>query len=178
MNFQTILSRCAGPLRSLHGAFRVYAGLRTIVAWSFATYSLTMNGPVPTGLVCTWSPVSRTALGETIDSGPEAAKFGNGANGVSKLTCTVDSSSTFEPAYEVRAARAPPALNFGSTIRSKLNFTASALNGVPSWNLTSRPSWNVTLRPSLAVCHDSASHGVSFPSGPRYRRFSVTDPMI
>ena len=30
-NFQVTVSSIAGPLRSLHGAFRVYAGLRTIV---------------------------------------------------------------------------------------------------------------------------------------------------
>src|SRR6266851_1094499 len=75
-------------------------------------------------------------------------------------------------------ARAPPALNFGSTMRSKLNFTASALNGVPSWNFTSRRSLNVTLRPSADGLHDSASHGTSLPSGPRNSRFSVTEAMI
>jgi hypothetical protein len=58
-------------------------------------------------------------------------------------------------------------LNFGSTIRSKLNFTASALNGVPSWNFTSRRSLKVTLRPSRATVQDSASQGTSLPSGPR-----------
>ena len=44
-------------------------------------------------------------------------------------------------------------------MRSKLNFTASALNGVPSWNFTSRRSLNVTLRPSLDAVHDSAGQG-------------------
>ena len=57
-----------------------------------------MNGPVPTGRVWTWSPLSRTALGETRERSPEAAAFRNGAYGVSKVTCTVNSSSTFEPA--------------------------------------------------------------------------------
>ena len=63
-------------------------------------------------------------------------------------------------------------------MRSKLNFTASALNGVPSWNLTSRRSLKVTLRPSREVVHDSASHGPSLPSGPLKSRFSVTEAMI
>jgi hypothetical protein len=45
-----------------------------------------MNGPVPTGCVCTLVAVSRTALGDTIESGPDAARFRNGANGLSKLT--------------------------------------------------------------------------------------------
>src|SRR6185295_6291659 len=178
MNFQTTVSMRAGPLRSLHGAFRAYAGLRTMVAWSFATYSLIMNGPLPTGRVWTPSPLSRTALGETRDRTPDAAAFRNGEYGVSKVTWTENSSNTLEPAYPASAARAPPALNLGSTMRSKLNLTASALNGVPSWNFTSRRSLKVTLRPSLAGVHDSASHGTSLPSGPRYTRFSVTDAMI
>jgi hypothetical protein len=59
-----------------------------------------------------------------------------------------------------------------------LNFTASALKGVPSWNFTSRRSLKVTLFPSRAVVHDSASHGTSLPSGPRYSRFSATEAMI
>src|SRR5215831_17404458 len=75
-------------------------------------------------------------------------------------------------------ARAPPALNLGSTIRSKLNLTAAALNGVPSWNLTSRRSLKVTLRPSAEVLHDSASHGWSFPSRDWNSRHSVTEAMI
>src|SRR5262249_24376879 len=73
MNFHTTVSRDGGPLRSLHGAFRLYPGLRTIVVWSLATSSLIMNGLLPTGRVCTRSPVSRTALGETMLSVPAAA---------------------------------------------------------------------------------------------------------
>src|SRR5215510_2886834 len=134
-----------------------------------------MNGPVPTGFVWTRSPLSRTALGDTMLSVPADVYARNGAYGVSKLTCTVNSSRTFAPAYPASCARAPPALNFGSTMRSKLNFTASALNGVPSWNLTSLRSLNVTLRPSLPSLHDSASHGTTLPSGPRYVRLSVTE---
>src|SRR5215813_1731003 len=63
-------------------------------------------------------------------------------------------------------------------MRSKLNFTASALNGVPSWNLTSRRSLKVTLRPSFDVVHDSASQGRSLPSGALNNRHSVTEAMI
>src|SRR5690349_20959141 len=63
-------------------------------------------------------------------------------------------------------------------MRSKLNFTASALNGVPSWNLTSRRSLKVTLRPSFDVVHDSASQGTSLPSGALNNRHSVTEAMI
>ncbi len=68
------------------------------MVWSLATYSLIMKGPLPTGRVWTWSPLSRTALGDTRDSTPDAAAFRNGEYGVSNVTCTVNSSSTFEPA--------------------------------------------------------------------------------
>ena len=44
-----------------------------MVAWSLATYSLTMNDPVPTGWVWTWSPSSFTAFGETKLSVPAPA---------------------------------------------------------------------------------------------------------
>ena len=57
-----------------------------------------MKGPVPTGRVCTRSPPSRTDLGETIESTPEATELRKGEYGVSKSTCTVNSSTTLEPA--------------------------------------------------------------------------------
>ena len=57
-----------------------------------------MNGPVPTGRVWTRSPLSRTAFGETMDRTPDATELRNGEYGVSKSTCTVNSSSTFDPA--------------------------------------------------------------------------------
>ena len=43
------------------------------MVWSLATYSLIMNCPVPIGFVCTWSPLSRTALGDTMERFPDAA---------------------------------------------------------------------------------------------------------
>ena len=45
--------------------------------------------------------------------------------------------------------------------RSKLAQTASALNGVPSWNLTPSRRWNVHVRPSLLVSHDVARDGTT-----------------
>ncbi len=47
---------------------------------------------------------------------------------------------------------------------SKLAFTASALNGVPSWKVTSSRSWNVYFRPSSEISQDFASHGSKVPS--------------
>ena len=57
-----------------------------------------MNGPVPMGRVWTRSPDSRTAFGDTMLSVPAAVYARNGAYGVSKLTSTVNSSRTFDPA--------------------------------------------------------------------------------
>src|SRR5574337_1771841 len=47
--------------------------------------------------------------------------------------------------------------------RSRLNTTASALNGVPSWNLTPWRRWKVSVRPSLAISHEVASSGWILP---------------
>ncbi len=52
----------------------------------------------------------------------------------------------------------------GSTIRSKLNLTASALSGVPSWNLTPGFSLKVQTSPSGLDVQDSASPGNTWPS--------------
>jgi len=47
----------------------------------------------------------------------------------------------------------------GSCIRSKLYFTASALNGVPSWNFTPCRSVRVTVLPSALIVQALASIG-------------------
>jgi hypothetical protein len=59
------------------------------------------------------------------------------------LTRTVCSSTTSAPAYGPRSAAAKPDLVSGSAIRSNENFTAAALNPVPSWNFTPRRSLKV-----------------------------------
>src|SRR5262245_30000119 len=57
-------------------------------------------------------------------------------------------------------------------MRSKLALTASALNGVPSWNLTSLRRRNVHSVPDGAMSHEVASQGWNFRSGPRLTRHS------
>ena len=52
----------------------------------------------------------------------------------------------------------------GSTMRSKVNFTACALNGVPSWNFTSLRSLKVYAFASGEICHDSARPASYFPA--------------
>jgi hypothetical protein len=56
-------------------------------------------------------------------------------------------------------ATSPLRTDFGSLfMRSKLNFAASALNSVPSWNLTPRRSLKTRVRGS-GCDHDSARLG-------------------
>ena len=57
-----------------------------------------------------------------------------------------------------------PALVAGSWTRSKLNLTASALNGVPSWNLTSRRNVKRHFFASDgSTLHSVARPGTSLP---------------
>src|SRR5574337_368228 len=49
------------------------------------------------------------------------------------------------------------------TRRSSENATASALNGVPSWNLTPGRRLKVSVMPSLDVFHEVASSGPILP---------------
>ena len=48
--------------------------------------------------------------------------------------------------------------------RSRLNRSASALNGVPSVNFTPLRVCSVHVLPSLDCSHDSTSHGTTLPS--------------
>src|SRR5579884_288297 len=63
-------------------------------------------------------------------------------------------------------------------MRSKFHFTASAVRGVPSVNVTSVRSLNVKDFPSGETVYEVASHGTSLPSGVWYNRLSVTSEMI
>ena len=53
----------------------------------------------------------------------------------------------------------------GSRKRSNCAFTASALNGVPSWNSTSVRTLIVQVMRSSLLDHSVASDGMSLPSG-------------
>jgi len=69
-------------------------------------------------------------------SGESPAILRNGAYGCLNLTRTVCVSITSAPSYGPRKARATPGAPRGSWIRSSVNLTAAASNGVPSWNFT------------------------------------------
>jgi hypothetical protein len=79
------------------------------------------------------------AVGDIMPSHVVLAAERKAKFGALKLTRTLRSSTTSDPAYGPMRDRAVPARVAGSTMRSKLNFTAAALKGVPSWNFT--PWW-------------------------------------
>src|SRR5689334_19689569 len=119
--------------------------------WPFCQLS-NLNGPVPTGWSPYASPHFSTAVGDTIDTGNIARFARNGAYGRSIVICTVSSSifSTFsmflnEFGQYWKSARWYGC--WGSRWRSNENTTASALNGVPSWNFTPCASSNVHTFP-------------------------------
>ena len=96
-----------------------------------------MKGPVPTGRVPKSFPGFRTASGETGARTDPATELRNGANGRLNFTATVWGPTTVLLSYGPMAENAIWDFSSGSTMRSKVNLTASAVNGVPSWNLTS-----------------------------------------
>jgi len=102
-----------------------------------------MNGPVPMGLREKSWPIFCMAVGDSGASGESATIRRNGAYGCLRRTRTVWASTTSAPSYGPRNARATPGAPSGSWMRSNVNFTLPASNGVPSWNFTLRRSLNV-----------------------------------
>src|SRR5437016_11486100 len=78
-------------------------------------------------------------------------------------TLTVLSSTTSVWSYGPSWSCDWPALVAGSTTRSRVNLTASALNGVPSWNLTPFLSLKVYCLASGETSHESARPGTNLP---------------
>src|SRR5260221_7432928 len=123
-----------------------------------------MNGPVPTSLVTPHSlPAAFTASGETIPRYGFDAESRNGANAVLNFTTTVYSSTICVSWYGPIRLTPVCDLVSGFTIRSKVNLTAAALNGVPSWNLTPCRSLNVYSVAVSLTLHSVASPGENLP---------------
>src|SRR5437899_9497517 len=89
-------------------------------------------------------------------------------------TLTVLSSTTSVWSYGPSWSCDWPALTAGSTTRSSVNLTASALNGVPSWNLTPFLSLNVYCIASGVTSHESASPGTNLPGSGSHTSGSQT----
>src|SRR6266851_9140826 len=79
------------------------------------------------------------------------------------ITLTVLASTISVRSYGPSWSCDWPALTAGSTTRSRVNLTASALNGVPSWNFTPCLSLNVYCFASGVTSHESASPGTNLP---------------
>src|SRR4029453_10467527 len=93
-----------------------------------------------------------------------ATELRNGANGRLDFTATVCGLTIVLLSYGPRAENAIWDFSSGSTMRSKVNLTASAVNGVPSWNLTSLRRWKVYRSALGLTSHRSASPGTNSPA--------------
>src|SRR5215469_8206029 len=109
-----------------------------MVTWLPGTHSWNLNGPVPTGCWLTPTlPYCLSAVGE-IGASPEVATlFRNAPFGSLKTTVTTSSDLTSVCEYGPRAVIADRDFVSGLTMCSSVSCTACAVNGVPSWNLTS-----------------------------------------
>ena len=62
-----IVPIAGGPVFVKNDEPQAYSSLRTRVMWSFSTHSVTLYGPVPTGIRAkSERPAASTAAGETI----------------------------------------------------------------------------------------------------------------
>jgi hypothetical protein len=94
-------------------------------------HSTNLNGPVPTGARLKSAPILVTAAGDTMPMQYIARVRKIGPYGSRVTTSTV------------RLAHRAGGLPLRA--RSNVNFTAAALNGVPSWNFTPGRSLNRTF---------------------------------
>jgi len=130
------------------------------------THSTKLNGPVPTGCSPYWAPHFRTAVGDEMKPGPSVNQASSGVNGPVRSRATAEGLTTRTALMDARPARnAEPFA--GLRIRSMLNLTAAASNGVPSWNRTPRCSCNVTRVPSGETVQLLTSPGVMAKAGSR-----------
>ena len=100
------------------------------------------NGPVPTGFVPIACGSAWKAVGETMLPGPSASSAGKATLGSTSTASTVSSSITRQEANSSMSLRQRQRFS-GLAKRSQLATTASALSGVPSWNLMPGRSWIV-----------------------------------
>src|SRR5919198_339885 len=125
----------------------------------FVFHSTNLNGPVPTGARLKSAPIFCTAVGETIPMQYIASVLRIGPYGSLVMTSTVRLSTTSAPLSEpARLAQRAGGLPFSA--RSKVNRTASALKGVPSWNFTLGRSLKRTLVGDI-TSYDVASAGLT-----------------
>src|SRR5215471_17496158 len=123
------------------------------------------NGPVPTGRPAKSLPSLMYAAWLTTPAAAPANVPINDARGSDIVNLTVRSSTAVTlltvPKLNLANGYQPSLCAADSSLiwRSKLNRTASALSGVPSWNLMPGRSLNVYSSASFDTVHDEASPG-------------------
>jgi hypothetical protein len=130
-----------------------------MITWVLVFHSTNLKGPVPTGARLKSEPIFCTAVGETIPMQYMARVLKIGPYGSLVTTSTVRSSTTSAPSSEP-ARLAQRAGGLPRSARSNVNFTAAALKGVPSWNLTPGRSLKRTLVGDM-TSYDVASAGLT-----------------
>src|SRR3990167_5444283 len=145
--------------------------------WSPRTHSTNLNGPVPTGWRVRSFPHFWWAAGLTRAVALWARLFRKKAKGTFRVKRTVDSSTTSTDLMMGVWRLALRGFS-GPRKRSKLYFTASALNGVPSWNLTPFRSLKVQVSASLDWVQLVAKSGLSLSlASNRTRKLFIIRPI-
>ena len=98
-----------------------------------------MNGPVPL-VAFLKSPPARAHFASAIIASPAASRSRNGALGCLSAIRTV-CGSTASTDWTTANSRARVAFVLGSSMRSMLNFTSSAVKGLPLWKRTFFRRW-------------------------------------
>src|ERR1700682_4762463 len=118
-----------------------------------------MYGPVPHAwLFIASSPFFSTKVGLYMANERFASTALSPAYGWSSLIRVVESLTT---STVLKGSRSNGEY-FLLILRSRFHFTASALKGVPSWNLTPCWSCQVTVRPSGETCSSLTNIGWTF----------------
>ena len=114
---------------------------------------------MPTGLRW-YAAVSAAAVGDTMSPVTPVSTLGRAVHGSLSVSVAVSGSTT---SIAVSGMRTDP-LYGDAFCRSRLNFTAAASNGVPSWNVMPSFSVNVQLNRSSDSVRASARSGCGVPS--------------
>ena len=128
--------------------------------------SVSVYGPEPASF-CEMSVPLASAVGLIISPGRCARTVGSAASGAVRLIVTSYGPLTVTPETLARKPRTGDSV--AASVRSMLTLTASASNGVPSWNVTSSRSFRSSPSPSGVNAHSVASIGSTSSVGDRRR---------
>src|ERR1700728_2821475 len=125
-----------------------------------AMFEVISNGPDPTGFVPKPAyPSAAAAVGLTMPRNAWLAASRKPGSGFLKLTVTLYGPLTTESSYEPSRVIANSDPSAGFSMRSNVYFTAAALSGVPSLNVTPLRMVNVYEVALLFTVQLEASQG-------------------